>query len=390
TYHTGPIHFINIDVEGAEKDVLQGLDLTNLRPWIIVIESTLPNTQVENHSNWEELLTISDYEFVYFDGLNRFYIAREQSYLKTAFNTPPNFFDNLITSKQLYLENKVQQTDIANKHLENELVVTQEKIELLSHHAGTLESELANERSAKEQFQTTLSETRKQLSKAESNIIKAKTRTAQVEANANRIESELASAREKIDLLNHHTGVLESELTYERRTQKELQSKLAEFQNQIVQLQESTNKWWSIAEQKSDTIKVIYASWSWRVTWPLRKLFDVLNWICKWLLLVIRLIVRLPVRFVSWFVLKAMVYAINRDSLRIKLLNQVNKYPRLKARLFMIGHQKGLFNQSVNVIEQELQQHVEINANIDHLSPQAKNIYHDLKNAIEKSNKERI
>jgi FkbM family methyltransferase len=41
--HTAPTHFPKIDVEGAEKSVLEGLDLDYIRTWIIVIEATLPN-----------------------------------------------------------------------------------------------------------------------------------------------------------------------------------------------------------------------------------------------------------------------------------------------------------------------------------------------------------
>ncbi|RLA44038.1 MAG: FkbM family methyltransferase, partial [Gammaproteobacteria bacterium] len=37
------IHFLKIDVEGAEKSVLQGMNLQETRPWIVLIESTLPN-----------------------------------------------------------------------------------------------------------------------------------------------------------------------------------------------------------------------------------------------------------------------------------------------------------------------------------------------------------
>jgi hypothetical protein len=35
------------------------------------------------------------YEFVYFDGLNRFYVAAEHPELKAAFATPPNVFDGV-------------------------------------------------------------------------------------------------------------------------------------------------------------------------------------------------------------------------------------------------------------------------------------------------------
>ena len=37
----GPIHFLKIDVEGAEPAVLAGCELTRWRPWVLVIEALL-------------------------------------------------------------------------------------------------------------------------------------------------------------------------------------------------------------------------------------------------------------------------------------------------------------------------------------------------------------
>lgn len=90
------VHFLKIDVEGAEAIVLEGLDLKRIRPWIILIEATEPGTQITAHHKWEHLLTKNEYEFVYFDGLNRFYIAREHIELKKHFSYPPNIFDGFI------------------------------------------------------------------------------------------------------------------------------------------------------------------------------------------------------------------------------------------------------------------------------------------------------
>ena len=87
------VHFLKIDVEGAEGTVLEGIDLECIRPWIILVESTEPNSPVTAHHNWEELLTSRRYEFVYFDGLNRFYISEEHANLRPAFSVPPSFFD---------------------------------------------------------------------------------------------------------------------------------------------------------------------------------------------------------------------------------------------------------------------------------------------------------
>src|SRR5690606_4763100 len=67
----GTIHFLKVDVEGFERQVLEGLDLGRYRPWILVIESTLPNSTEERYADWEPLVTGSGYRFAYFDGLNR-------------------------------------------------------------------------------------------------------------------------------------------------------------------------------------------------------------------------------------------------------------------------------------------------------------------------------
>jgi FkbM family methyltransferase len=96
-YVTGPIHFLKIDVEGFEGDVLQGMDFQRWRPWVLVIEATLPNSRDTNHGAWENLVTSQDYTFVWFDGLNRYYVAAEHPELLDAFGIQPNVFDDFIS-----------------------------------------------------------------------------------------------------------------------------------------------------------------------------------------------------------------------------------------------------------------------------------------------------
>ena len=96
-FHIAPIHFLKIDVEGAERAVLAGMDFSAIRPWIVLVESTLPNLQIEDHQEWEHLIVGANYEFVYFDGLNRHYVAREHIELKVAYHAPPNVFDAFIS-----------------------------------------------------------------------------------------------------------------------------------------------------------------------------------------------------------------------------------------------------------------------------------------------------
>lgn len=87
------IHWLKIDVEGFEKQVLDSWGAHSARPWIVVIESTLPLTQIESHEEWEAVILSYGYSAVYFDGLNRYYVSDAHPELTAAFASPPNVFD---------------------------------------------------------------------------------------------------------------------------------------------------------------------------------------------------------------------------------------------------------------------------------------------------------
>jgi FkbM family methyltransferase len=90
------IHFLKIDVEGAEAEVLEGLNLDRARPWIIVIEATKPPSKGNSRDPWEHLLTNHGYSFTYFDGVNCFYVSDEMSGLKERLTVPPNCSDDCV------------------------------------------------------------------------------------------------------------------------------------------------------------------------------------------------------------------------------------------------------------------------------------------------------
>jgi hypothetical protein len=72
-------------------------------------------TQIESHGEWEPLLITRGYHFVYFDGLNRFYVADEHATLDKSFHAPANAFDDFITASAVDLD---QQLNAANAELE--------------------------------------------------------------------------------------------------------------------------------------------------------------------------------------------------------------------------------------------------------------------------------
>ncbi len=84
-HDVGEIDFLKIDVEGAEGEVLAGNDWTRWRPKIIVCEALAPGSMAENWNAWEPQLLAQGYEFALFEGLNRFYIAKENAGLLARF-----------------------------------------------------------------------------------------------------------------------------------------------------------------------------------------------------------------------------------------------------------------------------------------------------------------
>ncbi|MCL2020763.1 MAG: FkbM family methyltransferase [Betaproteobacteria bacterium] len=104
----GEAHFLKIDVEGHERSVIAGMDFTAIRPWIVVVEATLPNSTIENHQEWEPLLLANGYLHVYADGLNRFYLAQEKEDLREHFRYPPNVLDDFILSRQVTAEGNLR------------------------------------------------------------------------------------------------------------------------------------------------------------------------------------------------------------------------------------------------------------------------------------------
>ena len=92
------IHFMLIDVEGAERDVLQSVDLRRWRPWVLVVEATEPNSTVTTHSEWEPGLIAQGYQYCLFDGVSRFYVADEKAdLLRAALSYPACVLDNYQT-----------------------------------------------------------------------------------------------------------------------------------------------------------------------------------------------------------------------------------------------------------------------------------------------------
>jgi FkbM family methyltransferase len=75
-------HFLKVDVEGAEHDVLLSNDWDRYRPIIILIEALDPVTQQPSYQPSEALLARLGYVVLVDDGLNRFYARSDMGHLR--------------------------------------------------------------------------------------------------------------------------------------------------------------------------------------------------------------------------------------------------------------------------------------------------------------------
>ncbi len=95
------IDLLSVDVEGLERQVLEGADWSRWRPRVVVVEATQPATTIPTHDQWEHLLLDAGYLFGAFDGLNRYYVRDEDSELLPALATPVNVTDDYVPYQYL-------------------------------------------------------------------------------------------------------------------------------------------------------------------------------------------------------------------------------------------------------------------------------------------------
>lgn len=113
------IHFVSVDVEGAEPGVIRSFDLAAWRPWILVIEATAPNSAHQMHSEWEELVLAAGYTFCLFDGLSRYYASPDHPELVPLLSYPACPLDQYVTDEELRLRGRLDEAErnLAATHL---------------------------------------------------------------------------------------------------------------------------------------------------------------------------------------------------------------------------------------------------------------------------------
>jgi FkbM family methyltransferase len=342
------IHWLKIDVEGFEEEVLRGWDSQALRPWIILVEATVPNSQEINYANWDPILTQAGYEFVYFDGLNRFYISKEHSELAEAFSCPPNVFDQVQLSglsSSEFCRGVIARHHATEMELSAQIEKLAAELENLTERMGNLEGDLESEHQRAMRLDVEL-QVERELSK-------------QLQARAQWLENEWNSGKVKIDELN-----------------------------------QSSDHWWRLADQLNHELQGLYTSKSWRITWPLRKSMQAIKWMATVSMPRVRWAVRLPNRTANMLMVWTMRTTLSNLRLKSVALRVLARYPGVKHRLRLAALRVGLMQEwsADPTLIKSTHRNDLIGGNRvlarefeipESLSPRAAHIYSALKRAIE-------
>ena len=177
------IDFLKIDVEGAEVEVLRGIDLFTCKPKILVIEATQPNSNELVHELWEDRVLSSGYICALFDGLNRFYVQTNDSESFKLLAAPANVLDDYETilhfelnqiaaNAQRTIDTYIEQFHNAKEFAES----LQNEVRNKERYAESLEIELREKERFTASLQTKITDNGLELADSRQKVIDAESR----------------------------------------------------------------------------------------------------------------------------------------------------------------------------------------------------------------------
>lgn len=333
------VHFLKVDVEGFEEAALRGNDWSRHRPWIVVVEATLPMSQVESHESWEPILLAANYRFAYADGLNRFYVADEHVDLLSAFKYPPNVFDDFLLSRQQDAEAHATQVEARATEADRRA-------------AGAISQ------AQQAEFRATQAETR---------ATQAETRATQAETRATVAQISVAGA---ISQAESRATQAEVRATGAEARVSELEAVLEATRKELHDVHQANHHHWHLAEARHQQLQELLGSRSWAVTAPLRSARSALRGLT-------------PNAFKSRakvFLQHAALYVGRRPRLKRGVRAVLGHFPGIRSRLFQISRP------GVSIVQtpQHQPQPQHESTDLTRLTPRARQIHADLKSALAK------
>ncbi len=398
------VHFLKVDVEGLEEAALRGNDWSKYRPWIVVVEATLPMSQQESHDTWEPMLLAADYRFAYADGLNRFYVAHEHAELLPAFKYPPNFFDDFKLNAQHQAEFSAQQ---AFSEASTAIMAERERVKWLENEWNAAKnrveeqiSEVAAVRDRTMQLEVQLTNRSQSLDSTTQVLTLERERVKWLENEWNAAKSRAEEQISELAVVRDRTMQLEVQLTkrsqaldsttqvltQERERVKWLENEWNAAKVKIDELNGHSHYWWTVADNMNHELQSVKSSYCWRISRPLRDAFDLL--LRVWIMFAsIPKTVKGSIRGLLSSILAGLInFSLAHPKIKVQALALLRRSPALEARLRRFAAARGIIpgGKTVLICSEE-----KFERSIEHLNltPSVRRVYADLMAAKERCRK---
>ena len=225
---------------------------------------------------------------------------------------------------------------------------------------------------------------------AEAKAGQAEAKAGQAEARAGQAEARAGQAEEKAGQAEAKAGQAEEKAGQAEEKAGQAEEKAGQAEAIARQALDAAHHAEAVGQRAEEQLRAIYNSRSWRITQPLRAAADAVRWFKRgtiaWLTFAPQ---SRPRRTLRLALMHLKLYVARRPGLKRALLKCLQPFPRLELRLRQVGVEPVVVP---NVIPRPVE-HVDSTENnssaaLEALSPRARQIYHDLKAAIEQRQKE--
>jgi myosin heavy subunit len=219
-----------------------------------------------------------------------------------------------------------------------------------------------------------------------------------LKSNIDGLESELKQSKaelHEIHQLNHHHW----SLAEERKQQLEELHQAnhhnwtlsQERQQQLDEVHQANHHHWSLLQERDAQLHAVLNSKSWRITWPLRKFMQFTKWFLDLPLMLALWLFELPKKVARHALTKLIRLATKHHSIRLRATRWLNKHPRIRSHVRLFAQRRGLLPgasaERKPTTENAFAQRTSLSEAValSPLTPRARQIYSDLKAAIEQN-----